>query len=158
MTLYINRTNYTSGFSQKNLACGAICFISFACGAMFSSKNLACGAFFFIKNLCYMPDFYETKCLCDFYHSEENKSTLGRPTVNRLSCLSRVCCCELSQPCTCCLGNSFGFQPKQFERKMTSFVTISNDSQTWPLVKNKQTNKQTNGENETFRLLVLRVC
>jgi len=31
---------YTSGFSQKNLACGAICFISFACGAIFSSKNL----------------------------------------------------------------------------------------------------------------------
>ena len=31
---------YTSGFSQKNLACGAICFISFAYGAFFSSKNL----------------------------------------------------------------------------------------------------------------------
>ena len=23
-----------------------------------------------------MPNFYETKCFCDFYHSGENKSTL----------------------------------------------------------------------------------
>ena len=35
-----DRTDYTSGFNQKNLACGAICFISFACGAIFSSKNV----------------------------------------------------------------------------------------------------------------------
>jgi len=75
------KTGYTSGFSQKNLACGAICFISFACGAIFPSKNLACGAFFFIKFFCNMPDLYET--FGDFYHSGENKSTLGRPTVNQ---------------------------------------------------------------------------
>ena len=31
---------YTSGFSQKNLAFSAICFINFACGAIFSSKIL----------------------------------------------------------------------------------------------------------------------
>ena len=36
----VKKILYTSGFSQKNLACGAICFINFACGAIFSSKIL----------------------------------------------------------------------------------------------------------------------
>jgi len=31
---------YTSGFSQKNLVCCPICFINFACGAIFSSNFL----------------------------------------------------------------------------------------------------------------------
>jgi len=87
----VNNELYTTSTGQithqdsvkKNLACGAICSIIFACGAMFSSKNLACGAFFCIKNVCYMPDLYETKYLCDFYHSGENKCTLGWPTFNQ---------------------------------------------------------------------------
>ena len=49
-----------------------------------SSKNLACGAFFCVQNLCDIPDLYETKCLCDFCYSVENKRTLGRPTFNRI--------------------------------------------------------------------------
>jgi len=30
---YVSKTDYQSGFSQKKLACGAFCLISFACGA-----------------------------------------------------------------------------------------------------------------------------
>jgi len=41
-------TDYTSGFSQQNLACSALCFMSFKFSFL---KNLACGAFFSIKNL-----------------------------------------------------------------------------------------------------------
>jgi len=70
------RTDYTSGFSQKNLACGAIFFISFACGAIFSSRNLACGEFSFIIFFCYMPDFYETKCFVIFKNENSWGSTL----------------------------------------------------------------------------------
>ena len=115
----------------------------------FHQKILPAAHFFSLKVFVICPIFMKPNAfviliIVKIYFT--NKSTLGRPTVNRLSCLSRMCCCELSQLCTCCLGNSFGFQPKQFERKMTSFVTIVKRSTSkrdlW-LQTNKQTNKQT---------------
>jgi len=36
---------------NKNLACGAFSFTSFACGAVLSQKNLACRTFFLSKIL-----------------------------------------------------------------------------------------------------------
>ena len=64
---------------SKNLACGAICFISFACGAIFSSRNLACGAFIFIK-ICLI---FMKPNVWWFLSKWGKKSTLDRPTVNQ---------------------------------------------------------------------------
>jgi len=36
---------------SKNLACGAFCLISLACGAFYFVKNLACGAFLSLRIL-----------------------------------------------------------------------------------------------------------
>jgi len=59
--------------------------ISFAYGAIFSSRNLACGAFFFIIFFCYMPDFYETKCLVIFITMGKTKVLwAGQRSINQL--------------------------------------------------------------------------
>ena len=70
---------------SKQILPAAQLFHNFCLRRNISSKNLACGAFFCIQNLCYIPepDLYETKCLCDFCYSGENKRTLGRPTFNQ---------------------------------------------------------------------------
>ena len=92
-----------------------------------------------------------------FYHGGENKSTLSRPTVNpvaghgagdhyRCCCLQRFrtetargACTpwyQYEETCVC------GFQPKQFKRKMTSFVTIDQRSD-FLMAGFYSTNKQT---------------
>ena len=66
-------------------------FHKFCLRRNFFIKFFASGAFCFIKHLCYMPDFYETKCFCDFVTAEKAHSCSVRDSPTQWAWSRSLC-------------------------------------------------------------------
>ena len=71
-----------------------------------------------------------------------NVTILGRDPVADTGDHPRRCCLQRFRTETAGGVCTFGLQPKPFERKMRSFVTIANTQGTWSTQTNKQTNSK----------------